>query len=394
MRRKTAFITFLYLILGVLWLIMGSKAIKYLDQQIPDRDMRFLYDYKNFIFLIISGFLLFFLIEMYRRSLSAVENSYKQLFEGSIAMIYVFDRSSYRLLEVNERMLEKYGYTRQELLTMSVMDLRSVEEQEKLDNYLKTSHLEGSATEVWLHKMKNGKAFHVLISHHKAIYKGQAAYTVIALDIERYVKAEERIKELLKVYETVTRVTNDVIWEYCPATNELKWQNGFSEIYGYTEALRENTKEWILSKVHPEDGELVEKSMAESLEQLSNSWSCEYRLQCADGLYKYVSNQAFILLDTEGNAEKMVGALRDITIRKDYEHRLLRKNEILKKIAWENSHEFRKPVSNIIGIVNLLKVESKTADPALIEMLERSALELDEMISRINDSTSNIGQKD
>ncbi|MCX2451136.1 PAS domain S-box protein [Pedobacter sp. PLR] len=394
MRRKTAFITLMYIALGALWLNLGSRGITHLNEQTPERDMRFLYDYKNLIFLVISGLILFLLIEMYRRSISAVENSYKQLFEGSIAMIYVFDRSNFRLLEVNERMVENYGYTRQELLTMSVMDLRPVEEQPKLENYLNTIHIEGRATEVWYHKRKNGEVFHVLISHHKTEYKGKMAYTVIAIDIEIYVKAEEKIKELLQVYETVTRVTNDVIWEYSPATDELKWQNGFSEIYGYTAALRENTKEWILSKVHPEDQAFVAKSMADSLEQLSNFWRCEYRLQCADATYKYVSNQAFILLDAQGQAEKMVGALRDITVRKDYEHRLLQKNEILKKIAWENSHKLRKPVSNIIGIVNLMKIETKAADPALMEMLERSALELDEMISRINESTSSIGEKD
>lgn len=394
MRRKPAFITLIYIALGALWLNLGSQWIRYLDQSTPERDMRFLYGYKNLIFLVISGFLLFFLVAMYRRSIFRMENSYKQLFEGSIAMIYVFDRSSFRLLEMNERMVEHYGYSRQELLTMTVMDLRPVEEQAKLEQYLKSAHEEGSATEVWLHKRKDGAVFHVLISHHKTLYNGQEAYTVIAIDIEVYVKAEERIKELLKVYETVTSVTNDVIWEYCPGTDELKWQNGFSEIYGYTELLRENTKEWILSKVHPEDQEHVAKTMADSLEQLSNSWRCEYRLQCADGGYKYVSNQAFILLDDQGQAGKMVGALRDITIRKDYEHRLLRKNEILKNIAWENSHKLRKPVSNIIGIVNLMKVEEQHADNPLLMMLERSSLELDEMINKINESTSVIGPQE
>ena len=390
MRRKPAFITLIYLALGGLWLNLGSQWIRYLDQSTPERDLRFLYGYKNLIFLAISGVIMFLLIAMYRRSISRMENSYKQLFEGSIAMIYVFDRNSFRLLEVNERMVEHYGYSRQELLTMTVMDLRPVEEQAKLDQYLRSAHPEGSATKVWLHKRKDGAVFHVLISHHKTEYNGQEAYTVIAIDIEVYVKAEERIKELLKVYETVTSVTNDVIWEYCPGTDELKWQNGFSEIYGYTEPLRENTKEWILSKVHPEDQEHVAKTMADSLEQLSNSWRCEYRLQCADGGYKYVSNQAFILLDDQGQAGKMVGALRDITIRKDYEHRLLRKNEILKNIAWENSHKLRKPVSNIIGIVNLMKVEALHPDNPLLMMLERSTLELDEMINKINESTSVI----
>lgn len=395
MRKNSALIILIYITLGVIWLNLGSHWIERLDKDTPGEDMSFLYDYKNIIFLIVSGVILFFLIEMYRRNLSSVEKSYKQLFEGSIAAIYVLDRSTYRLLEVNEIMVRKYGYSRKELLDMTALDLRPPEEQEKLKEYLSSEHPEGRATGVWLHQKKNGEVFHMLISHHSTVYQGKPAFTVIAIDIEVYVKAEERIKELLDVYETVTSVTNDVIWEYCPHTDKLHWMNGFTEIFGYEEALRGDTREWILGKIHPEDRERVEQSMEESLAQLSNSWRCEYQLQCADGTYKYVSNQAFILLDKNGQAEKMVGALRDITVRKNYEQRLLLKNQMLKDIAWNNSHELRRPVSNISGILDLMKADAERnqTDLSLLEMLERSAAELDEIITKINDSTKNVDLK-
>ncbi|SHF10174.1 PAS domain-containing sensor histidine kinase [Pedobacter caeni] len=395
MRKKSAFITIIYIALGAMWLNLGSNWIEKLDKDTPGEDMSFLYDYKNIIFMVVSGIILFLLIEIYRRNLSSIEKNYKQLFEGSIAAIYVVDRLNYQLLDVNEIMVRKYGYSRKELLGMTVLDLRPYEERAKLDDYLGAEHTEGRATGVWLHQKKNGDLFHMLISHHRTVYQGKPAYTVIAIDIEKHVKAEERIKELLDVYETVTSVTNDVIWEYCPHTDELRWMNGFTEIFGYGPDRRENTREWILSKIHPEDRERVEQSMETSLAELSNSWRCEYQLQCADGTYKYVSNQAFILLDKEGQAEKMVGALRDITIRKNYEQRLLRKNQMLKDIAWNNSHELRRPVSNIVGILDLLKADAQRnqTDLSLLEMLERSAVELDEIITKINRSTKNVDLK-
>lgn len=395
MRKKSAFITIIYIALGAMWLNLGSNWIEKLDKDTPGEDMSFLYDYKNLIFMVVSGVILFLLIEIYRRNLSSIEKNYKQLFEGSIAAIYVVDRLNYQLLDVNEVMVRKYGYSRKELLGMTVLDLRPHEERTKLNDYLDAEHTEGRATGVWLHQKKNGNLFHMLISHHRTVYQGKPAYTVIAIDIEKHVKAEERIKELLDVYETVTSVTNDVIWEYCPHTDELRWMNGFTEIFGYSPDRRENTREWILSKIHPEDRERVEQSMETSLAELSNSWRCEYQLQCADGSYKYVSNQAFILLDKEGQAEKMVGALRDITVRKNYEQRLLRKNQMLKDIAWNNSHELRRPVSNIVGILDLLKADAERnqTDLSLLEMLERSAVELDEIITKINISTKNVDLK-
>lgn len=395
MPKKSAYITVIYIALGAVWLNLGSNWIERLDADTPGQDMSFLYDYKNIIFLIVSGAILFLLIEMHRRRLSSVEKSYQQLFEGSIASIYVFDRNSYQLMEVNEVMVKKYGYSRKELLEMSVLDLRPAEERNKLDEYLNSEHPEGRASGVWLHQKKNGEVFHMLISHHKTVYRGKPAYTVIAVDIEKNVKAEERIKELLGIYETVTSVTNDVIWEYYPVPDRLDWMHGFTEVFGYTPELRENTKEWILSKIHPDDRERVEQSMENALIELSNSWRCEYQLRCADGTYKYVSNQAFILLDKNGQAERMVGALRDITLRKNYEQLLLRKNQMLKDIAWNNSHELRRPVSNIAGILNLLKADAERnqTDVSLLELLERSTQELDEIITKINVATKNVDLK-
>lgn len=395
MRRKSAIITIVYITLGGIWLNLGSMLIKIFDQHSPGTDMSFLYYYKDLIFLMVSGIILFLLIEMYRRNLSGVEKSYKQLFEGSIAAIYVFDKNNYQLLEVNEMMSQKYGYTEQELLKMTVMDLRSPDEGSRLDKYLNTEHTEGRATGIWIHKKKSGELFHTLISHQSTIYKDRQAYTVIAMDIEKHMQAEAKIKELLAVYETVTSVTNDVIWEYDPDTDKLLWRQGFEEIFGYKDGMCEHTGKWILSKIHPEDKDMVAASMNESLKQLNKFWRCEYRQQCADGTYKYVSNQAFILLDAEGKQDKMVGALRDIDIRKNYEHRLLRKNEILKNIAWDNSHELRRPVSNISGIINLLKADAETAhtDAGLLEMLERSTAELEEIIARIKTATENFDLK-
>jgi len=58
-----------------------------------------------------------------------------------------------------------------------------------------------------------------------------------------------------------------------------------------------------------------------------------------------------------------------------------RKEERLKEIAWHQSHKVRKPLSNILGIVNLLRDEKNNLkDPDLINMLEESAKELDTVI--------------
>lgn len=392
MRKRTALIVLLYLVLGGVWLVMGARWIDGVNRLTPEKDLSWLYTYKNIFFLFVSAIILFLLTEMYRSSLSKVEKNYQQLFEGSPAVIYVFDKTNFQLLKVNKVMIRKYGYSEKELLSMTVMDIRPQEESSRLKDYLSTKHDEGCETGIWLHRKKNGVSFHQLISHHSTVYDGKPAYTVIAIDVEQHIKAEEKIKELLNTYETVTSVTNDVIWEYCPYTDRIQWMNGFSEIFGYTAGLGEDSGEWVLAQIHPEDKDRVVGSMELAFKQLSSSWRCEYRFLCANGIYKEVSNQAFILLDEQGKTEKMVGALRDITVRKDYEKRLLRKNTMLKEIAWNNSHEIRRPLSNILGLAELLNADPDTSETQaeLLHMLGKSAVELDEIIIKINDSLRNI----
>ncbi|MBW7951477.1 MAG: hypothetical protein H3C56_02680 [Chitinophagaceae bacterium] len=58
--------------------------------------------------------------------------------------------------------------------------------------------------------------------------------------------------------------------------------------------------------------------------------------------------------------------------------------EKLKRIAWEQSHRVRKPLSNILGLVSLLK-DKKHSDKVqeLLNMLDESAKELDEIVKYI-----------
>lgn len=69
---------------------------------------------------------------------------------------------------------------------------------------------------------------------------------------------------------------------------------------------------------------------------------------------------------------------------------VLKKSEMqLKEIAWQQSHNVRKPLSNIMGLVALMKDERNYGKlQELLEMLQTSALELDDRIKDIVSRTS------
>ncbi|MNX55116.1 hypothetical protein D3C86_858670 [compost metagenome] len=106
------------------------------------------------------------------------------------------DKTTFRFLAVNDVMVKKYGYSRGQLLKMSALDIRPKEERKKLKDYLYSDHDEGHETGIWLHQKKNGELFYMLISHHSIKFKDKEAYIVIAIDIDRSVRNERRLKEI------------------------------------------------------------------------------------------------------------------------------------------------------------------------------------------------------
>lgn len=73
----------------------------------------------------------------------------------------------------------------------------------------------------------------------------------------------------------------------------------------------------------------------------------------------------------------------DITERKLYEKRILSQNESLKRIAFIQSHELRKPVASILGLINVIKMEDHLVSVEVVEMLRSAATELDDKIRSI-----------
>jgi len=74
----------------------------------------------------------------------------------------------------------------------------------------------------------------------------------------------------------------------------------------------------------------------------------------------------------------------DITDRKNYENKIMTQNEKLRKIAWQQSHEVRKPVANILGLIDLIQMDKeKIYEEVYLQYLKEATEELDEIIHSI-----------
>ena len=149
-----------------------------------------------------------------RRAETALQRSEEMarlLFNAVPDPAYVFDLDTLEFLEVNERALAHYGYSREEFLAMKVSDIRSAEAAERLKTYLRANpgpEYAGQST----HETKDGRTIDVEIKCHVIDYEGRRAGLTIAQDITERRKAEVDLRHAQKL-EAVGRLASGITHE-------------------------------------------------------------------------------------------------------------------------------------------------------------------------------------
>ena len=127
-------------------------------------------------------------------------------------------------------------------------------------------------------------------------------------------------------YRLVMRATNDVIWDWDLATDELLWNEGLEVTFGYRLAQVPRIIQFWRDHVHADDRERVLRSIHGVIDGGGDRWADEYRFLRADGTVAAVLDRGIVARDAEGRATRMIGSMQDITERKAAEE-ALRKSE-------------------------------------------------------------------
>ena len=133
----------------------------------------------------------------------------------------------------------------------------------------------------------------------------------ISEDITVRRHAEEKLEKEMERLELVMRATNDSVWDLDKITNKVWWNETYTKTFG--RPPEENTWEWWLDRIHPNDRERVRDSLAAVPDSDSEHWYEEYRMQLPDSSYAYVLDRAYIARDKTGKTTRILGAMRDIT---------------------------------------------------------------------------------
>ena len=267
--------------------------------------------------------------------LSESEAAARTLFEFSPHPMWVTDCDTFRFLLVNDAAIEHYGYSQDELLSMTLQDIFPAEDFPFLVQSRTASLPEKGKLGVWRHIKRNGEIIHVEITARDFCFQGKSARLAMANDITDRLKTEqalrqsereqrqlaerlERERERLVTAQTIAKIGS---WEFDLTKNLLTWSEETYRIFGIDRNAFEGSEEAFLELVHPADRAAVHHAYTESVAN-HTPYAINHRMLMGDGSIKIVYERCQTLYDAGGRPIRSIGTVQDITDQQQTEQAL------------------------------------------------------------------------
>ena len=135
------------------------------------------------------------------RAMIAAEKKFRILFQDNPQPTCLYDPVTGRFLEVNRAAIEKYGYTREEFLELTMPDMCLDLQPERTAAAQQGVEVRG---ELWRQRRKDGRVVEVILFARTIEFEGRAARLVVTQDITERRQADRLQSALYRIAEVST----------------------------------------------------------------------------------------------------------------------------------------------------------------------------------------------
>jgi PAS domain S-box-containing protein len=155
-----------------------------------------------------------------QKELQKSKENYKSMFEVNPMPMCIWDLETLGYLEVNHSMVEKYGFSRDEFMKMTLRDVRPPEEvddfMERISVLAPGYHKDSM---LFIHRKKDGIRMKVLVVTNDIEYMGKKTKISMINDVTERLRVEEERETLLTALREALRARDEFL---TMASHELK----------------------------------------------------------------------------------------------------------------------------------------------------------------------------
>lgn len=270
---------------------------------------RQVWDGREYLFTIIRD-----LTELKRAedALRASRARSRLLFESVPLPVFVYDLETLRVIDVNSAVIEQYGYTREELMSLDMLDIRPEEDRLKFIDHVPTMPSDIRTFGIWRHQKKDGTVMDMEVTGYAVELDGRSARIAVCQDVTEQLALQDALRASQERYRIIADVTNDVIWDVDAARHTVTFSDGICTVFGH-ELKAPVPLAWWVRNIHPDEREATADSFMKSMEGTDIEWSATYRFRQNNGQYAHVLDRGHVFRDENGQATCVIGAMIDIT---------------------------------------------------------------------------------
>ena len=248
---------------------------------------------------------------------------FRKLFEQASDAFFIHDFNNGKIVDANECACKNLGYTRDELLELSVSDIEISQTPEIIVEICSRVEKGSPVTVEGVHRRKDGSTFPVEISLGMLQDEDPALLLAIVRDISSRKQAENKLKESEENLRSIFENMQDIYYRLDAKGKILAASPSALKLYKY------NSLDEIIGKPADEFVYNIEDSekFTEELLRKGNVKNYIIKHKRKNGEPVLVETNTKLVLDDQGNPIGSVGVLRDIRERLKAEEALRESEE-------------------------------------------------------------------
>jgi PAS domain S-box-containing protein len=139
------------------------------------------------------------------------ERRYRALFDSLPMPVWVYDDVTLAFLSANEAAVKYYGYSREELLSMTILDVRPPEDVPVVLDALERARGSNIFTDTFRHRKKDGTIVEVEVVSHEVVLGGHLSRLAAMRDVTEQQRAHEALERAKEAAEAMSRTKSQFL---------------------------------------------------------------------------------------------------------------------------------------------------------------------------------------